>query len=54
MAWFAQPYLADTDRVLDVVLRAAGPLAEVGDADRRFLRRAGDQQWDHAQGRPQA
>lgn len=38
MAWFAQTYRADADRALDVVLRAAGPLAEVRDADRRFLR----------------
>jgi len=25
MAWFAQPYWSETDRVLDVVMRAAGP-----------------------------
>ena len=39
MAWFAQPYRSDPDRVLDVVLRAAGPVGEVADADRRYERR---------------
>lgn len=39
MAWFAQPYWADTDRVLDVVMRAAGPLDRVSDSDRPFVRR---------------
>jgi hypothetical protein len=38
MAWFAQPYQADADRALDVVLRAAGPLEDVSESDRRFLR----------------
>ncbi|MDQ3788731.1 MAG: ATP-grasp domain-containing protein [Actinomycetota bacterium] len=38
MAWFAQPYQSDPDRVLDVVLRAAGPLDEVSEADRKYLR----------------
>ncbi len=38
MAWFAQPYQSDPDRVLDVVLRAAGPLDEVSEADRRYVR----------------
>jgi hypothetical protein len=40
MAWFAQPYRSDPDRVLDVVLRAAGPSDEVPEADRRYLRHA--------------
>jgi hypothetical protein len=39
MAWFAQPYRSDPDRVLDVVLRAAGPLAEVREADRQYIRK---------------
>ncbi|TWP50807.1 DUF4343 domain-containing protein [Lentzea tibetensis] len=38
MAWFSQPYASDLDRVLDVVLRSAGPLGEVAEHDRRFLR----------------
>lgn len=37
-AWASGHYAADPERVLDVVLRAAGPLAEAGDRDRRFLR----------------
>ena len=40
MAWFAQPYRSDPDRVLDVVLRAAGPVDEVSEADRRFTRQS--------------
>jgi hypothetical protein len=39
MAWFAQPYWSDTDRVLDVVMRAAGPVDRVSDRDRPFVRR---------------
>ncbi|XIE81877.1 ATP-grasp domain-containing protein [Streptomyces sp. SBR177] len=38
MAWFAQCYAADPDAVLDVVLRAAGPLSRVTERDRSFLR----------------
>ncbi|GLZ33769.1 hypothetical protein Lesp02_59570 [Lentzea sp. NBRC 105346] len=38
MAWFSQPYLGDPGRVLDVVLRAAGPRDEVSAGDRRFVR----------------
>lgn len=40
MAWFAQPYGADLGRVLDVVLRAAGPLSQVAEYDRPFVRRS--------------
>ncbi|MCO6003396.1 ATP-grasp domain-containing protein [Actinoallomurus purpureus] len=40
-AWFSNSYAADADRVLDVVLRAAGPGREVRDTDRRFVRRTG-------------
>ena len=40
MAWFAQPYASDPDRVLDVVLRAAGPLGEVRPEDRQYIRKA--------------
>jgi len=38
MAWFAQPYWSEPDRVLDVVMRAAGPGHEVSARDRRFVR----------------
>ncbi|WP_125777255.1 ATP-grasp domain-containing protein [Antribacter gilvus] len=38
MAWYSQPYHADLDRVLDVVLRAAGPLTRVTERDRPFVR----------------
>ncbi|MCO6003379.1 ATP-grasp domain-containing protein [Actinoallomurus purpureus] len=38
-AWFSNSYAADADRVLDVVLRAAGPGHDVRDTDRRFVRR---------------
>ncbi|MGY0236682.1 ATP-grasp domain-containing protein [Longispora urticae] len=38
MAWFSHAYAADVDRVLDVVLRAAGPRARLAERDRRFVR----------------
>ncbi|WP_367128064.1 ATP-grasp domain-containing protein [Saccharothrix sp. HUAS TT1] len=38
MAWFSQVYLSDPARALDVVLRSAGPVAEVPPDDRSFLR----------------
>ncbi|MFD8702066.1 ATP-grasp domain-containing protein [Kitasatospora sp. NPDC059648] len=38
LPWFAHCYAADPDRVLDVVLRAAGPAAQLGGPDRRFVR----------------
>jgi ATP-grasp domain, R2K clade family 2 len=38
MAWFAHCYAADPDRVLDVVLASAGPLANVTEGDFGFLR----------------
>lgn len=38
MPWFAHCYAAEPDRVLDVVMRAAGPLARVGERDLPFLR----------------
>ncbi|MGE7386215.1 ATP-grasp domain-containing protein [Streptomyces sp. NPDC004126] len=37
MAWFAHCYAAEPDRVLDVVLRAAGPVGEVAARDRPYL-----------------
>jgi hypothetical protein len=40
MPWFAHCYAAEPDRVLDVVIRAAGPLADVGERDLPFLRNA--------------
>ncbi|MFD8786252.1 ATP-grasp domain-containing protein [Kitasatospora sp. NPDC059599] len=40
LPWFAHCYAADPERVLDVVLRAAGPAAELAEADRRFVRTA--------------
>lgn len=38
MAWFSQIYMSDPAAALDVVLRAAGPIGEVSDADRPFVR----------------
>ncbi|MFE5486754.1 ATP-grasp domain-containing protein [Streptomyces sp. NPDC056527] len=38
MPWFAHSYASEPGRVLDVVLRAAGPLHHVTERDRRFLR----------------
>lgn len=38
MAWFSNCYAADPARVLDVVLRSAGPRDRVSGADLRFLR----------------
>lgn len=38
MPWFAHCYAAEPDRVLDVVLRAAGPLTRVSDRDLSFVR----------------
>lgn len=40
LPWFAHCYAADPDRVLDVVLRAAGPVSQLARADRRFVRTA--------------
>ena len=37
-AWASGHYAADPERVLDVVLRAAGPESEAADRDRAFLR----------------
>ena len=37
MAWFAHCYYADPDRVLDVVLRSAGPLTDIAAADFGYL-----------------
>ncbi|OLE26054.1 MAG: hypothetical protein AUG49_09130 [Catenulispora sp. 13_1_20CM_3_70_7] len=39
MAWFANSYAADPDRVLDVVLAAAHPARETAERDRDFVRR---------------
>jgi hypothetical protein len=38
MAWFAHCYAADPDRVLDVVLRSAGPLKDIAEKDFGHLR----------------
>ncbi|MEU3723232.1 ATP-grasp domain-containing protein [Streptomyces sp. NPDC031705] len=38
MAWFAHCYAAEPERVLDTVLRAAGPIAAVASRDRPYLR----------------
>ena len=38
MAWFAHCYAADPDRVLDVVLRSAGPIHRVTVSDFEYLR----------------
>ncbi|MFD6891360.1 ATP-grasp domain-containing protein [Streptomyces sp. NPDC059957] len=40
MAWFSNCYAADPGRVLDVVLRSAGPRARASGADLRFVRGA--------------
>ncbi|WP_330347022.1 ATP-grasp domain-containing protein [Streptomyces sp. NBC_00582] len=40
MAWFAHCYAAEPDRVLDTVLRAAGPIAAVTERDRPYLSRS--------------
>ncbi|MGK5638840.1 ATP-grasp domain-containing protein [Streptomyces sp. URMC 126] len=40
MAWFSNCYAADPDRVLDVVLRAAGPRERLSSRDRAFCRGA--------------
>lgn len=40
-AWASGLYAADPDRALDVVLRAAGPVAAVAGRDRPFVRTAG-------------
>ncbi|MFK3985747.1 ATP-grasp domain-containing protein [Micromonospora sp. NPDC050397] len=37
-AWASGAYVSDRARVLDVVLRAAGPVTRVSDHDRRFVR----------------
>ncbi|MFF5703717.1 ATP-grasp domain-containing protein [Streptomyces sp. NPDC012794] len=37
MAWFAHCYAAEPERVLDTVLRAAGPIGAVADRDRPYL-----------------
>ncbi|MDH2391480.1 ATP-grasp domain-containing protein [Streptomyces sp. HNM0663] len=36
MAWFSNCYAADPDRVLDVVLRSAGPRTQMAERDRPF------------------
>lgn len=37
-AWASGSYASDADRVLDVILRAAGPLSDLAPSDRAFLR----------------
>ncbi|MFE4634228.1 ATP-grasp domain-containing protein [Streptomyces sp. NPDC056773] len=37
MAWFSNCYAADPERVLDVVLRSAGPRDRIAEADLRFV-----------------
>ncbi|MFD7340209.1 ATP-grasp domain-containing protein [Streptomyces violascens] len=41
MAWFSNCYAADPDRVLDVVLRSAGPRSRTAERDRLFYRDRG-------------
>jgi hypothetical protein len=43
MAWFSTCYAAEPERVLDVVLRAAGPRHRLHARDRRFIRPQGTQ-----------
>ncbi|GAA3276707.1 ATP-grasp domain-containing protein [Dactylosporangium vinaceum] len=42
MAWFSTCYAADPDRVLDVVLRAAGPRHRAAARDHAFVRPGGE------------
>lgn len=42
MAWFSNCYAADPDRVLDVVLRSAGPRTQMAEQDRRFCKNIED------------
>lgn len=42
MAWFSSSYAANPDRVLDVVLRAAGPRHCLDPRDRSFIRTTAD------------
>ncbi|GHJ43836.1 hypothetical protein Cs7R123_11780 [Catellatospora sp. TT07R-123] len=42
MAWFSLAYAADPDRVLDVVLRAAGPRSRLTSRDAPFIRGVGE------------
>ena len=39
LAWVRNCYAADSDRVLDVVLRSAGPRTQMAGRDRRFCRK---------------
>jgi hypothetical protein len=45
MAWFSNCYAADSGRVLDVVLRSAGPRTQMAGRDRRFCRRSRTLTW---------
>ncbi|MCO1579929.1 hypothetical protein M8C13_29670 [Crossiella sp. SN42] len=38
LAWFTEPYQSDPDRALEVILRAAGPRADLRGRDARFVR----------------
>lgn len=38
LAWFTEPYQSDPDRALEVILRAAGPRADLRASDARFVR----------------
>ncbi|MET9079823.1 ATP-grasp domain-containing protein [Streptomyces sp. NPDC004232] len=42
MAWFSNCYAADPDRVLDVVLRSAGPRTQIAERDRPFCQNIED------------
>jgi hypothetical protein len=50
MAWFSNCYAADTDRVLDVVLRAAGPRHRLSVRDHVFVRAAPSNPFAHREG----
>lgn len=41
MAWFSNIYACNPDHALDVVMRAAGPVAALADRDRAFVREGG-------------
>jgi hypothetical protein len=41
MAWFSNRYECDPDRVLEVVMRAAGPRTDLLDRDMPYIRQPG-------------
>ncbi|GAA3207168.1 ATP-grasp domain-containing protein [Dactylosporangium siamense] len=52
MAWFSTSYAADPDRVLDVVLRAAGPRHRLAPHDLAYIRSTGRREGEVGSGGP--